>query len=213
MDMNNTRLCKTVFLWDYEISTNNWSFGVRTIMSLVDMAEHFQQMLKCDINSARNRPLDSYSTEWYTNLLKFPKLRTYRTFKTSFSTESYVELNLKRSERSVMAQFRCSILPLRLETGRFVGEPEYQRICKMCDSGQVENELHFLLECQFYNELRNQLLSGLNATVLNLNNSEKLKLLLSEYPIKTARYLVQSLAKRKNHLYLNNINIPTVNLM
>jgi hypothetical protein len=112
-----------------------------------------------------------------------------------------------------MAQFRCSILPLRLETGRFVGEPEYQRICKMCDSGQVENELHFLLECQFYNELRNQLLSGLNATVLNLNNSEKLKLLLSEYPIKTARYLVQSLAKRKNHLYLNNINIPTVNLM
>jgi hypothetical protein len=140
-------------------------------------------------------------------------LRTYRTFKSSFSTESYVELNLKRSERSVIAQFRCSILPLRLETGRFVGEPEYQRICKMCDSGQVENELHFLLECQFYNELRNQLLSGLNATVLNLNNSEKLKLLLSEYPIKTARYLVQSLAKRKNHLYLNNINIPTVNLM
>jgi hypothetical protein len=49
-----------------------------------------------------------------------------------------------------------------------------------------------------------QLLSGLNATFLNLNNSEKLKLLLSEYPRKTARYLVQSLAKRKNHLYLNN---------
>jgi hypothetical protein len=63
----------------------------RKIMSLVGMAEHFQQILKCDINSTRNRPLD-------TNLLKFPKLRTYRTFKTSFSTESYVERNLKRSE-------------------------------------------------------------------------------------------------------------------
>ena len=112
MDMNNTRLCKKVFLWDYEISTNNWSSGVRTIMSLVGMAENFQQMLICDINSTRNRLLDSYSTEWYTNLLKFPKLRTYRTFKTSFSTESYVKLNLKRSERSVMAQFRCSILLL-----------------------------------------------------------------------------------------------------
>ena len=60
------------------------------------------------------------------------------------------------------------------------------------------------LKCQFYNEHRNQLLSGLNATVLNLNNSEKLKLLLSEHPRKTARYLVQSLAKRKNNLYLNN---------
>ena len=50
----------------------------------------------------------------------------------------------------------------------------------MCDSGQIENKLHFLLECQFYNELRNQLLSGLNATVLNLNNGEKFKLLLLE---------------------------------
>jgi len=67
MDMNNTRPCKKVFLWDYEISTNNWSSGVRIIMSLVGMAEHFLQMLKCDINSARNRLLDSYSTEWYTN--------------------------------------------------------------------------------------------------------------------------------------------------
>ena len=94
--------------------------------------------------------------------------------------------------------------PLRLEPGRFAGEPEYQRICQMCDSGQVENELHFLLECQFYNEISNQILSGLNATILNLNNSEKLKLLLSEYPRQTARYLVQSLAKRKNHLYSNN---------
>ena len=51
--------------------------------------------------------------------------------------------------------FVCHVLsiinsfPLRLETGRFVGEPEYQRIRKMCDSGQVENELHFLLECHF----------------------------------------------------------------
>ena len=53
MDMDNTRLCKQVFLWDYEISTNNWSSSVRTIMSLVGMTEHFQQMLKCDITSAK----------------------------------------------------------------------------------------------------------------------------------------------------------------
>ena len=160
-------------------------------------------MLKCDINSARNRLLDSYSTEWYTNLSKFPKLRTYRTFKSSFSRESYVELNLKRSERSVMAQFRCGILLLDQNQDVLLVNQNINESAK-CDSGQVENELHFPLEYQFYNELRNQLLSGLNATVLNLNNSEKLKLLLSEQPIKIARYLVQSLVKRKHYLYLNN---------
>lgn len=101
-----------------------------------------------------------------------------------------------------MAQFRCGILPLRLETGRFVGEPEYQRISKMCDSGQVENELHFLLDCQFYNELRNQLLSGLNATVLNLNSSEKLKLFLSEYPRKNSSILSTVISKTQKIIYI-----------
>lgn len=48
MDMDNTRRCKKVFLWDYEISRNNWSSGGRIIMSLVGMADNFLQMLKCD---------------------------------------------------------------------------------------------------------------------------------------------------------------------
>ncbi|CAC5405575.1 unnamed protein product [Mytilus coruscus] len=158
-------------------------------MSLVGMDDNFQQMLKCDVNSVRNNLMDICATKWHTDLSNFPKLRTYRTFKSTYSTETYIKLNLKRRERSVLDQFRCGILPLRLETGRFVGEPEYQRICRMCDSGNIENELHFLVECQFYNGLRNQLFSGLSETVLNLNNNEKLNLLLSEYPRKTARYL------------------------
>ncbi|XP_063446895.1 uncharacterized protein LOC134726422 [Mytilus trossulus] len=49
MDMDNSRRCKRVFLWDYELSTNNWSSSVRTIMSLVSMDDNFQQMLKCDV--------------------------------------------------------------------------------------------------------------------------------------------------------------------
>ena len=53
-----------------------------------------------------------------------PKLRTYVLFKLSFETEKYLTINLTRSEGSVMAQFRCGVLPLSIETGRFVGEVE-----------------------------------------------------------------------------------------
>lgn len=45
------------------------------------------------------------------------KLRTHVTFKTSFKLGKYVQLNLNRHERSVLAQFRTGILPLRIETG------------------------------------------------------------------------------------------------
>ena len=51
------------------------------------------------------------------------KLSTYQQFKGEYKTEKYVLLNLSRSERSLMAQFRSGVLPLRIETGRFRHEP------------------------------------------------------------------------------------------
>ena len=59
-----------------------------------------------------------------------PKLISYTKFKTCFETEHYLTLNLNHIERSIMAQFRCSALPLRVETGRFAGEHASERICK-----------------------------------------------------------------------------------
>ena len=63
-------------------------------------------------------------------------------------------MNLTRDERPVMAQFRCTVLPLRVETGRLVGEQVNDRICKLCNQGCVEDETHFLLNCQCYKNLR-----------------------------------------------------------
>ena len=40
---------------------------------------------------------------------------------TEFKCEDYVKLNLKKCERSVLCHFRTGILPLRVETGRYVG--------------------------------------------------------------------------------------------
>ena len=62
-------------------------------------------------------------------------------------TEEYVKINLKRNERSVLAQFRLGILPIRIETGRFIGERIEDRLCRMCDQNQIENEIHFMFHC------------------------------------------------------------------
>ena len=65
------------------------------------MDDNFQQMLKCYVNSVRNNLMDICATKWHTNLSNFPKLRTYRTFKSTYSTETYLKQNLERRERSV----------------------------------------------------------------------------------------------------------------
>ena len=95
-------------------------------------------------------------------MLTVPKLRTYVMFKTSYSPEKYVLLNLKRNERSMLAQFRCGILPLRIETGRYVGEKPEDRLCKMCERQLIEDEMHFLLHvhCPFYDIHRQKLIAG-----------------------------------------------------
>ncbi len=43
-----------------------------------------------------------------------------------------------------MAQFRIGILPLHIETGRFRDNKINERVCLLCNSGVVENELYFL---------------------------------------------------------------------
>ena len=67
-------------------------------------------------------------------------------------------MNLSRCERSGMAQFRCGVLSLRIETGRFVGEQVGDRLCRFCDLNLVEDEKHFLLVCPSYMNLRDSYL-------------------------------------------------------
>ena len=55
--------------------------------------------------------------KWKSDINSKPKLRTYKMFKTLFIAEDYLKLNTNRQQRSLMAQLRCGILPIRIETG------------------------------------------------------------------------------------------------
>ena len=98
-----------------------------------------------------------------------PKLRTYVEFKSDFEVEPYVYTYMSKYSRSLFAQLRLGILPLRLETGRFVNilDPINgnfrklnvdERTCNICKSDSVEDEKHFIFECKKYDEERKQLL-------------------------------------------------------
>ena len=47
-------------------------------------------------------------------------------------------MNISKSERSAADQLRFGIL----ETGRFVGEDEVDRICLFCNTNSIENDIH-----------------------------------------------------------------------
>ena len=111
------------------------------------------------------------------------KLRTYITYKNTFCTEYYVKLNMRRDHRRILARFRSCNLPLTIETGRFTKPktPLNQRVCKFCKTLAIEDETHFLISCEFYSDIRYDLLkhaSDTNTNFPDMTDSDKLIFLM-----------------------------------
>ncbi len=64
------------------------------------------------------------------------------------------------SHRRLISRFRCGCHGLHVDTGRFGKDSEHRsredRVCLVCMSGSVEDELHFLFDCPAYSHILQQ---------------------------------------------------------
>ena len=105
----------------------------------------------------------------------------------------------------MLSQFRFGILPLRIETGRwYQGLDVNQRLCEICKNGDIEDEVHFLIRCNAYDDLRKILFDKCNNKDENFHNMEdqnKLIFITNYMERDLANYLSLSWNIRKNYLY------------
>ena len=87
-------------------------------------------------------------------MTSIPKLRSYFKFKTTIGPENYILISISKSVRSLLAQLRCRVLPLAIETGRFTRKEISERKCILCNSGAMEDEQHFICNCTLYDDFR-----------------------------------------------------------
>ena len=146
----------------------NWSSDIKVLMSSLNLTNFFENQTKCNMDNVRTSLYHLQAGEWPRE--KLPKLRTYILFIQQNMTEEYVKINLKRRERSVLAQFRLGILPIRIETGRFIEEKVEDRLCRMYNQNQIENEIHFLFHCPLYNDIRLDVLCCLSIDTISSIN-------------------------------------------
>ena len=52
---------------------------------------------------------------------------------------------------------RIGVLPLAIETGRYHRKAVEARVCMVCNSGIIEDELHFICHCLYYENYRKEL--------------------------------------------------------
>jgi hypothetical protein len=195
------RLTKRVFIADYNSNGNNWCSDIKQILTKLDLMEFFDNKSVIYLSEAHSKLNNYYSRLWSSDVQRVSKLRTYITFKSVFSCEDYLKLNLKRNELSLLAQLRFGILPLRIETGRYIGEAPEQRLCSLCDLMDIESEVHFIIVCPRYRNIRTQYIGHILNTMQTISDNEKLCVLMKNYTRQTVKYISAAYLKRKDILY------------
>ncbi|XP_062571211.1 uncharacterized protein LOC134233241 [Saccostrea cucullata] len=135
LTMDTDRITRLAFDMDYRFCSNNWCSEIKDIFQKLELEHVFNSQVPVDMKTAELCILRYYSSLWEDAVQNVPKLRTYVTIKSTFEQEEYVKLNLSKTERSHLAQLRCGILPLRVETRRYIGERPKERVCQFCDAG------------------------------------------------------------------------------
>ena len=100
---------------------------------------------------------DQYVQNWFTDVSLNRKLVLYKDFKLNCSHESYLDIIKIRTYRHALAQIRTGHHSLEIEKGRYINIPRNQRLCKVCSS-YIEDEYHFVLCCNVYDDLRDMYL-------------------------------------------------------
>ena len=91
-----------------------------------------------------------------------------------------------------------------METGRYIGFTATERICTLCTSNEIEDELHLLFKCSLYDDLRQTLIAKAvetNDTFLHLSDIRKLVYMVEKHYVYVAKFIVNAMNRRKSCLY------------
>jgi hypothetical protein len=114
---------------------------------------------KCINKLVKQTLIDQYKQEWFSQLENSHKGRLYGSFKNSFNLEYYLNI-LPHPLRLSLLHFRTANHRFPVETGRWNQsfKPHEQRKCQKCNSGDIGDEMHYLLICPFFRTKRRQLI-------------------------------------------------------
>ena len=200
------RLIFNIFQWDLRFSEkpDTWSYEVRHIFQELGDKAIFNAQLLCDLEKSYNDMFFLEQERWNCARFGFDKLRYYNLYKGDFAVEDYVTANFSKQQRSIMAQFRAGILPLEIEVGRYWHVPLMEWMCKICLSGELEDEVHFLYVCSHYKQQRSNLFTivdELFPEFQSLNIFEKFVFLMSHAQCYTIKYLYEANQRRLQYIY------------
>ena len=193
--------------------TNTWSMYMKTCLNNLGFSylTNFNVSLKPVLGIVKQRIHDQILQEQNASVRNSSKLSFYRNFCLNNKRAHYVDKLESLHDRSFLAKIRLSAHNLEIEKGRYIETNKNDRLCKICQNSDIENEKHFILHCPKYEAQRKIFLTKLS-TFPNFkqtihNNDNLLKLLMKTSCKSVLKILSSFLCQisdiRKNVLAMN----------
>lgn len=135
-----------------EVDLQNWACSVKRCLDMCGFSFVWLNggvvHEKAFLRAFRQRLIDCYKQEWFGKIMESDRFSTYSSFKSLLQPEKYLTDITLTKFRNIFVKLRLGIIDLN-------GNKRYSAVpntCPFCPA--VENEIHFLLHCPKYQDLR-----------------------------------------------------------
>ena len=199
--MDDDRWPKVIYKLDASLGLNTWVSEIKYIAAILGLPTTWQDGHEFDLEFVYNTLLLKSRHRWQLEASRKPKLRTFLEIHKFEDIQTLVKSNLSRYQRSLLAQLKFGILPLKIETDRYQGIALNERICKLCNLNAVEDTYHFMFRCPALQITRERAAIQLNLNVMMTNNdSDMLSILLDKSNISTCGKYIEKLYKERQKI-------------
>jgi hypothetical protein len=167
-------------LWEskslYNCHKKSWFSDVQFLIKLLGINDNSSVKSVNIVKCVKNKLIEQYKYKWACTLDKCAvdrsgKLRTYALFKKRMCREAYLSVVKDFKIRRCVTSLRISSHKLEIEAGRYKKVESNMRFCKLCvNSNLIEDEVHFMIDCDSYRNERTQLYESLSKLCMNFNN-------------------------------------------
>ena len=150
---NNETLAHKIFVATK--SSNPWTKKINNFLNKLGFSYvvNANDPIKHILGSIKQRIEDQASQLQQSSILNSSKLCFFRN-NCNGQRPPYVDLLSNKSDRANISRLRLCSHNLAIETGRHHSIPVENRKCTSCDNGSIEDEEHFVLQCENYKGLR-----------------------------------------------------------
>ena len=176
LQLEDNRLPKLAYIREKQETTkaHGWANNLKRCLEQNGYADRWIHENTNNMNSFikrfKQRLIDCFKQNWHGKLMNSDRFATYRIFKNTHQREDYLKYIQIAKFRKTLTRLRLGIVDLRVNN-RFLN-PVAITECPFCIN--QETELHFILNCTAYNNLRDKYITRHWITLANVSLSDLL---------------------------------------